>query len=260
MIKKVIHFAHANGFPARTYSKIFDFLRHNYEIGFLERHAHDPQFPVTDGWNFLKDELRAEIKRRYDDPIVGVGHSLGGVLHFLVAIENPHLYRKIILLDAPIISRLSSRGLHALKLTKLIDRFTPAQITVYRRNLWRTKEEAFEHFKKKEKFAAFDEDVLRDYVEYGTTETEKGFELFFRPSVEAEIYRTIPHNLPQFRGRLTVPTAYIGGSDSREAKMARLSFMRKHFSIDFHFVAGSHLFPFEKPLETAALIDRIAAA
>ena len=257
MPKEIIHFAHANGFPARTYSKVFSFLENDFEIGFLERHAHNPDFPVTDNWKHLKDELKQEIEKRYTQPIVGVGHSLGGVLHFLVAIEKPELYRQIILLDAPVISRLSSKGLHILKLTKLIDRYSPSQITRYRRNIWKTKEEAFEHFAKKEKFAKFDEEVLRDYIEFGTTETPKGYELFFKPSIEAQIYRTIPHDLPQFRGKLKVPTAYIGGTNSREAQLARLSFMRKHFPINFHFIEGSHLFPLEKPQETAHLIRLI---
>ena len=257
MSKDIIHFAHANGFPARTYNKLFSFLKDVYEVNYLERHAHDPHFPVTDGWKHLKDELKVEIETRYTKSVIGVGHSLGGVLHFLVAVENPELYKRIILLDAPIISRLSSNGLQILKLTKLIDRYSPSQITRYRRNLWKTKNEAFEHFIKKEKFAKFDEEVLRDYIEYGTTETEKGYELFFKPSIEAKIYRTIPHNLPTFRGKLKVPTAYIGGTDSREALLARLSFMRKHFPIDFHFIEGSHLFPLEKPRETANLISQI---
>jgi len=260
MLKEIIHFAHANGFPARTYCKLFSFLENDYEINYLERHAHNPNFPVTDNWKHLKNELKQEIENRFTQPIVGIGHSLGGVLHFLVAIEKPELYKRIILLDAPVISRLSSKGLHILKLTKLIDRYSPSQITRYRRNIWKTKDEAFDHFAKKEKFAKFDLEVLRDYIEFGTFETEKGFQLFFKPSIEAQIYRTIPHDLPQFRGRLKVPTAYIGGSNSREARLARLSFMRKHFPIDFHFIEGSHLFPLEKPQETADLIRRICRA
>ncbi|MGI8884814.1 MAG: alpha/beta fold hydrolase [Pyrinomonadaceae bacterium] len=257
MPKPIIHFAHANGFPAKTYSKLFLFLESDYEINYIERHAHNPDFPVTDNWKYLKEELKQEIEKRYVKPIIGIGHSLGGVLHFLAAIEKPELYRQIILLDAPIISRLSSKGLHILKLTKLIDRYSPSQITRYRRNIWKTKAEAFEHFAKKEKFAKFDREVLRDYIEFGTTETEKGYELFFKPSIEAQIYRTIPHNLPEFRGKLKVSTIYIGGTNSREARLARLSFMRKHFPIDFQFIEGSHLFPLEKPQETANLIRRI---
>ena len=259
MNKPKIHFAHANGFPAKTYNKLFSFLADDFEIGYLERHGHNPKFPVSDNWEFLRDELREEIQKRYhSEKIIGVGHSLGGILHFLVAVENPELYKQIILLDAPVISRLSSHSLRILKLTRLIDRYSPSQMTRFRRNLWTTKDEAFEHFKKKPKFDAFDEDVLRDYAEYGTVETGKGFELFFSPRVEAKIYRTIPHHLPAFRGKLKIPAAYIGGSFSKEGELARLSFMKKHFPIDFYQIEGSHLFPFEKPFETAEKVKLIA--
>lgn len=255
--KQIIHFAHANGFPAKTYNKIFAALAEDFEIGFIERHGHNPKFPVSDGWKLLKDELKAEIETRYSQPIIGIGHSLGGILHLLVAAENPELYKQIILLDAPIISRSSSYGLHVLKLTKLIDRYSPSKITRFRRNLWQTKAEVFEHFKAKPKFAAFDEDVLRDYAEHGTVKGEKGLELFFAPKIEARIYRTIPHYLPKLRGKLKVPITYIGGNRSREAELAKLSFMQKYFSINFHFLEGSHLFPFEIPLITAEKIKEI---
>ncbi len=254
MTRQIIHFAHANGFPAKTYSKLFSHLEDDFEIGYLERHAHNPKFPVTDGWERLRDELGEAIEKRYARKIVGVGHSLGGILHFLVAVEKPELYEAIVLLDAPIISRLSSGAVKILKMLNLIDRFTPSQTTRFRRNLWQSKDEVFEHFKEKEKFAAFDQTVLRDYAEHGTTRTERGYELLFKPSIEARIYRALPHNLPKFRSKLKVPAAYIGGTDSHEARMARLSFMRKHLSFEFHFLQGSHLFPLERPGETAEAI------
>lgn len=49
MSKPIIHFAHANGFPARTYTKLFSLLEPDFDIRFLERHGHDPRYPVTDG-------------------------------------------------------------------------------------------------------------------------------------------------------------------------------------------------------------------
>jgi len=254
MPKEIIHFAHANGFPAKTYSKLFSYLENDFQIGYLERHAHNPKFPVTDGWERLRDELLEEIEKRYSQKIIGVGHSLGGILHFLAAVQKPELYRAIVLLDAPIISRLSSGGVRILKTLNLLDRFSPSQTTRFRRNLWQSKDEVFNHFKQKEKFAAFDEAVLRDYAAQGTIKTNRGFELFFKPAIEAKIYRTLPHNLPNFRGKLKVPAAYIGGTDSNEAKLARLSFMKKYFSFELHFLVGSHLFPLEKPHETAEII------
>ena len=257
MSKPIIHFAHANGFPAKTYTKLFSFIEPRFEIRYLERHAHDPKFPVTDGWHALKDELRRSIERDFEKPVIGLGHSLGGILHLLVSIENPQLYKQIILLDAPIIGRSSSSGIRVLKVLNLMDRFSSSRMTRSRRNLWKSREEAYAHFKAKPKFAAFDHDVLRDYIEYGTIEIDGGFRLFFDPHVEAAIYRNLPHDLPSLKGKLTVPVAYIGGVDSREARLARLSFMQKNFPIDFHFLPGSHLFPFEIPRETAAKIESI---
>lgn len=257
MSKEIIQFAHANGFPAKTYSKLFSQLENDFEINYLPRHAHNPKFPVTDGWERLRDELRDELTKSYKEKVIGIGHSLGGILHLLVAAENPELYKRIILLDAPIISRFSSGGLRVLKTLNLMDRFTPSQVTRYRRNSWQSKQEVFEHFKAKPKFDAFDEDVLHDYAEHATIETAKGLELFFKPSIEAKIYQTLPHRLPKLKGKLKVPISYIGGTHSREAELARLSFMKKNFDIDFYQVVGSHLFPLEKPLETASLIKEI---
>ncbi len=254
MIKPIIHFAHANGFPAKTYSKIFSRLEPQFQIKYLERHAHNPLFPVTDGWIFLRDELQTAIENNYHQPVIGLGHSLGGILHLLVAARKPELYSQIILLDAPIISRLSSRGLQFLKITKKIDRYTPSFMTKVRRSFWTDKAAAFEHFRGKPKFAAFDQAVLRDYVEHGTTATENGVKLFFDQQIEAQIYRTIPHDLPKLRGKFAVPLTYIGGTRSREAELARLSFMRKHFAVNFQQIEGTHLFPFEKPIETAEKI------
>ena len=259
MPKEIIHFAHANGFPAKTYNKIFSFLESDFQIGYLERHAHNPQFPVTEGWQFLAAELKEEIEKRYSEKIVGVGHSFGGILHFLVAVQTPELYKQIILLDAPLISRLTGAGVKILKRANLMDKYSLARQTLYRRNFWQTKEEAFSHFARKEKFQVFNPDVLRDYVENGTVENEKGVKLFFEPKIEAEIYRTLPYNFAKFKNKLKVPAAYIGGTDSREARLARLGFMKKNFPFDFYFLKGSHLFPFEKPKKTAELVFQIVS-
>ncbi len=258
MIRNIIHFAHANGFPARTYTKVFSILEPDFEIRFLERHGHDPRYRVTNGWGALKDELRDTIEREYTEPVIGLGHSLGGILHLLVSAERPDLYRKIILLDAPIISRRSSSGIRIAKALNLMDRFSMSRQTRARRNSWRSREVAYEHFRSKPRFAAFDDDVLHDYIKYGTVETEDGVRLFFNPKIEAEIYRNLPHHLPSLKGKLSVPISYIGGVDSREARQARISFMQKHFPIEFHFLKGSHLFPFELPNETAELVRTIA--
>lgn len=259
MSKEIIHFAHANSFPAKTYRKLFVCLEDDYEINYLERHAHDPVFPVTDGWERLRDELLNELAKRYSAPVIGIGHSLGGILHFLAAIENPEAYKSIVLLDSPFVSRLSSAGLRLLKGANLIDKYSPSRTARFRRNFWESKDEVFEHFRQKEMFKRFDEDVLRDYANYATVEIGNGVKLLFEPKIEAKIYRTIPHGFSRFRGKLKVPAAYIGGILSKEARLARLGFMKKHFPIKFYFTEGTHLFPLEYPEKTAENIKKALA-
>ena len=52
-----IFFAHANGFPSATYRKLFEALAPEYRVAHMDRHGHDPRFPVDDNWNNLLDEL-----------------------------------------------------------------------------------------------------------------------------------------------------------------------------------------------------------
>lgn len=255
MKRPIIHFAPANSFPARSYDKLFALLEPDFQIGYLDLHAHNPEFPVTDGWKFLARELETEIRKRYSAPIIGVGHSLGGILHFLNAIENPELYQAIVLLDAPLTSRLSGALLRNIKRFGFIDNFAPSKIALKRRREWESKIHANEHFKRK--FAEFDQEMIGDYVEHGTTPNENGaVKLLFKPEIEAHIYRTIPDNYNPFRNRLLIPAAYIGGTNSREARLARLGYMRRCFPFQFDFVEGTHHFPFERPTETARQIKQ----
>jgi hypothetical protein len=43
-LKNIIHFSHANGFPASTYRTIFAELADDYEVRFIERIGHDRAF------------------------------------------------------------------------------------------------------------------------------------------------------------------------------------------------------------------------
>lgn len=255
-----IHFAHANGFPSESYRKLFRSLEPDFSVGYLHKHAHNPDYPVTDNWGFLARELSDEIAETYSEPVIGVGHSLGGVLHLLAAFRDPGMYRALVLLDAPIISRMSSFGLKVMKRSGLLRRYPPASTTVYRRRRFGSREEAFDYFRAKRRFRSFDEDVLRDYVQCGLISDDDGYRLSYEPEIEAAIYSTIPDHLPSLKGRLSVPTFYIGGTDSYEARLARLGFMRRSFEVEFHFIDGSHLFPLEAPLRTADVIRGVLSS
>ena len=64
---------------------MFAALADDFEIGYVDRIGHDPHYPVTDGWPNLVDELIDTISERHQQPVIGIGHSLGGFLTALAA-------------------------------------------------------------------------------------------------------------------------------------------------------------------------------
>ncbi len=257
----IIHFAHANGFPAETYRKFFYFLRNDFQISYLSMHGHDPQFPVTENWAELVRELIHTIETNYNEPVVGVGHSLGGILTLLACIERPELFRCFVMLDSPIPTPLRSQLAQIAKWLGFIDRITPAKRSKNRRIEWKNHAEALAYFRGKALFKHFDPDCLLDYVQYGTESMPEGIRLRFNRAVEYQIFRTLPHNLPQYQRRLKVPGGVIVGRDSRIVTARDLSYMKQHFHLQCVAMEGGHLFPFEYP-EIAAdalkqMVDRL---
>jgi pimeloyl-ACP methyl ester carboxylesterase len=251
----ILHFSHANGFPAACYRKMFSYLEHDFEIGFVEAIGHDPRRPVTDGWPHLVAELLERVER-YGEPVLGVGHSLGGYLTALAALKRPGLFRAIILLDSPILGRWQGTVFGVIKRFGLADRVTPAGATRGRRDAWATAEEAYAHFRNKKAFERFDPDCLRDYVTLGTAPCPHGLRLAFDPAIEARIYRAFPHGLDRELPRLRVPAGFICGRESSESRRIGLATTRRHFRLTR--IEGGHLFPFEQPAAAARAVGEMA--
>jgi pimeloyl-ACP methyl ester carboxylesterase len=253
----IIHFSHADGFPAPCYRRLFGFLESDFRIGHVDRIGHDPRFPVSDGWGHLVDELIAAIDSRWDQPVVGVGHSLGGYLTALAAVRRPELFRAVILLDAPILGSFTGSAVQFIKHIGLIDRVTPAGSVKHRRRHWPSREDAVAHFRRRTIFRNFDPDCLEDYARFGTVEDADGVTLWFDPGIEYQIYRTIPHDIAGSLKKLAVPGGFIGGSESTLLKRVGLGHTRRHFRLAL--VPGGHLFPFQLPHNAAQAIRRMAA-
>ena len=257
MQKPILHFSHANGFPSATYHKLFSFLKKDFIVGFMPLHGHHPDYPVNDNWTNLVEELIHYIEQNYNEPVFGVGHSLGGVLTFLAAIKKPELFTSILLLDSPIPTRFRSAMLHIAKRLGFVERVTPGRRTKHRRTRWPNQQAAMDYFHTKPLFKNFDEDCLRDYVTYGMQKTDKGIELAFARGIEYQIYLTIPHYLPRYSHQLKVPASLISGQYSRVCSKADKAYMKKKFNMHIHSMAAGHLFPFEKPKQTAELIKSV---
>jgi pimeloyl-ACP methyl ester carboxylesterase len=252
MSRPILHFAHANSFPAGTYRVLFERLREQYDVHALAMHAHNPRYPVRNGWHALMMELIDELRARYDEPVILVGHSLGGMLGLMAAKARPDLIRCVVLLDSPVIAGWRALLLRFGKMVGADRKFSPARFSEKRRNLWSSKEEAHQHFASKKMFSAWPPEVLRDYIEYGLVPHQQGVTLRFTREAETAIYRSLPHHLGKLtRKPFPVPVGFIGGADSVECRQAGLKATKILVGRHFRQIPGGHLFPMEYPEATA---------
>lgn len=229
-MKDIIHFSHANGFPASTYRTIFAELADDYDLRFIERIGHDRRYPVTRDWPHLVDQLLDDIGGRYERPVWLVGHSLGGYLSLMAALKKPQWVRGVVMLDSPIIAGWRSGALRASQWAGLDERLSPAAATRNRRTHWANRDDAWRHFHEKPAFARWDERMLADYIDYGIPQASADGEraLAFDRQVEYLIYRTLPHTLgPRLAHGAPVPLGFLAGTRSREVRQVGLDATRR---------------------------------
>jgi pimeloyl-ACP methyl ester carboxylesterase len=270
----LVVFSHGNSFPGATYNTVFRSLRaRGFHVKAIDRFGHDPRYPVTSNWPHLVRQL-AEFAGheigQHDGPAYLVGHSLGGFLSLMCAATHPVLGGKpvsgVVLLDSPLLGGWRAKALELVKRTQLIGALSPGQVSRQRRHAWPNAEAAWEHFAHKKAFARWDPQALRDYIAHGTHDeaTPGGTRrvLSFDRDIETRIYNTLPHNLDRLLRRhpLRCPVAFVGGTHSAEMKQVgmhmTLRVVGRQHPERLQMIEGSHLFPMEKPQETAAAIER----
>ncbi len=273
----MIIFSHANSFPASTYGVLFKSLRaRGHQVRALEKFGHDPAYPVTSNWPHLVQQLAdfagAEIQR-HGQPAWLVGHSLGGFLSVMCAARHPklggHGVRGVVLIDSPVLGGWRARTLELIKRTQLVGSLSPGKISRKRRHQWPDRDAALAHFAGKRSFAAWHPQVLADYIDHGTVDADTPHGprrvLAFDRDVETAIYNTLPHNLDRLLRRhpLQCPVGFIGGTDSQEMRQVGMAMTLRLVGRDrpqrLQMIEGSHLFPMEKPQETAAALERVLA-
>jgi len=268
--KPLIIFSHGNSFPASTYGVLFQSLKaRGFQVEAIEKFGHDPRYPVTSNWPHLVQQLADFASQKVEksgQAAFLAGHSLGGFLSLMCAAQHPVLggqpVRGVLLIDAPVLGGWRATALSMVKRAQLVGSITPGAISRKRRQQWLGRDEVLAYFRSKKAFAKWDERVLRDYIEHGTHDatTAQGQsqrQLSFDRDVETAIYNTLPDNLERLlkANPLRCPAAFIGACQSSEMKQVGMVLTEKVTKGRIMMLDGSHLFPMEKPLATAAAIE-----
>jgi pimeloyl-ACP methyl ester carboxylesterase len=257
-------FSHANGFPAGTYRRLFaSWQAAGWRVLALPMFGHDPRYAVTSNWPHLRDELQHFVEQHAPGERVHlVGHSLGGFLSLMLACRQPGRVASVVLLDSPVLTGWRAHSVHMAKLGRFIQRVSPARVSHRRRTQWPSRAAALAHFQAKHAFARWHPQLLADYVDAGMVADDTpgaapgAVRLAFTREVETAIYNTLPHHLGTLvrRHPPACPVGFIGGTQSAEVRQVGLAATRAVTRGRVAWLEGSHLFPMERPDETAQAV------
>jgi pimeloyl-ACP methyl ester carboxylesterase len=260
----VLHLAHANGFPPGTYRLFARALAAQYHVVALPAR---PLWPdsVSAGaptWRTMAGDLLRGLEELGAPGIVGVGHSLGGVITLWAAIDRPDLFRAVVLIDPVILPPHWLWGLRLARSLGLQARQPLVRATLRRRRTWPDHRACFDHCRHKDLFARWSDEALWDYVLAATREEGNQVGLRYSPQWEAHIFATVPADIWPDVPRLDVPCLVVRGQGSQTflpgalARVARRLPAARAVTIP----GAAHLVPMERPLETAtAVLDFLTA-
>lgn len=264
----LMHLALANGFVSQTYLPMLRPFMEQYRMVSLPPRAlwgdgEPPTFEGSDDdWQSLADDLLAGFKQFDLLDMVAIGHSFGGIASLLAALEAPHYFKALILLDPTILNPQRLAWMEQAKIDGNMAQMPLIQGAQRRRNHFESVESAYERFRSKKHFAQWSDEVVRLYVEHGTLpNTDGSRRLAWSPQWEAYYYATgyttIWDVLPKL-ANLSVPILVINGGDSDTLEPQSVVRMQSEVpNATYHTIEGhGHLFPQSAPKETAQVISK----
>ena len=259
--KPVIHFAHANGMPSAVYEPFFVGLAEFFTIEYIPMLSVDPDYPVDDHWRSLTQQVIDSVERTCEQhgvaKLVAVGHSLGAMCTLQALYRQPKRFEQAVLMDPPWIYGTTSLVWHLAKIAdklpfmnnRFMDRLSPSGISKNRRDVWNSREEAYEKMRHKGFFKNFDERSFQGYIEHGLHERADGkVTLAIPKAAEVAVFRTNPSwywLVPNRRPK--PPVTLLIGEDSLFLKRQFPKMVQTRLGIPYVTHAGGHMFPLEYP-------------
>ena len=251
-----LQFSHANGFSASTYTYFLSLLEQTFAVRHVNSYGHG-KYPPINGWHNSAKELIEHVKKEGGSPVVGLGHSMGGVFTLWAALQRPDLFSQIVLFDPPLFGNLKRNFLRMAQWLGIEGKLPPASFAAKRRTHFPNRETARTYFAPKPLFKNFHPHCFDDYINFGLKENEQGLELAFSAKAEYDYFRFVPKKVD--KTPLKVPATLVYSNAKQVLNDADLKWLKKRFP-DMNFMSfdGGHLFPLEKPHETAELLKRLS--
>jgi pimeloyl-ACP methyl ester carboxylesterase len=252
-----LHLAPANGFPPEAYRPLADALSPRLHIvGYRPR----PLWPGSDptsirSWHDLATDMLAAIARRDDTPLIGAGHSLGGIMTLYAALRRPELFRGLALIDPVIMSRRMLSLIWAMRRLGQDHRSPIAQGAARRRDRFTSADEARARYSGRGIFADMDPAALEGYLSGGLRPDGDGVTLAWPKAWEARIFSLVAIDTWGALRRLGLPLLIIRGARSDMLIGRSWRRLRRHLpAASLVELEGGHMVPLERPAAVAEVI------
>jgi len=174
-----VHFAHATGFNAETYSSLLAEVDPAIGLYLMDARGHGRSEANADprklrSWRPYVNDLEA-FASTLPQPLVLAGHSMGATVSMELAARRPDLVRGLVLID-PVILPLAQIPLAAVARTfGLAERIVPiAKMAGRRRMEFPSKAAAVDNYVGKGPFRTWPREWIESYVEGGTVDKGDG--------------------------------------------------------------------------------------
>ncbi|WKZ34485.1 MAG: alpha/beta hydrolase [Anaerolineales bacterium] len=258
-----LHFLHANGYPPECYKPLLELLQEQYHVFGMKLR------PLWDGaaiealhdWHPLSGDLIRLLADLEVGPVIGVGHSIGGIVTLRAAIRDPGKFRAIILLDPVFFAPSFLVGWNFIRAIGLGEKTHPLiPAAKKRRREFDDLDALFRSYRSKSIFRYLSDDGLKSYIA-GITKpkADGGYELAYTPEWETHIYLTGLRDFDLWRGipNLKVPALIIRGAETDTfLPNAERLVKKRNPKIQVHTInKATHILPLEHPQEVAEIID-----
>lgn len=202
-------------------------------------------------WRQAAEDIIRFIEWRAAGPVIGMGHSFGGVCTVMAAAKRPDLFTALVLVEPVVLPRWVYLMSDMLPMALTRHLSPVAGKALKRKDGWASREDMFSYFRGKEFFARMDDEALCDYVEAVAMDDEDGtVRLAYSKEWEARVFLTV-HNPYAALGRLRHPMLAMRGEHSDTIRPEVWQHWRDGDREAYHRftqVAGTgHLLPFEQP-------------
>ncbi len=249
-----LFFAHATSFCAKMWQPIADVLSANYRCVGVDLRGHGRSTYDGDdmSWQSIAKDLLpaiAHCKGSSDQPVIGIGHSLGGSALVLAETFEPGLFEKIWAFE-PIL--LSSEPIANHPRTQPL-----VEGALRRKTEFASREAAFERYANKFPLVFFDPACSKQYLEWGFEDQADGsIALSCKPEHEAQIYREANSGITETIGSVEAPMLFAIGPDDgdRVPNVVEIAEQQKNVTLK-EYNDLNHFGPLQNPTRIASDIQ-----